>query len=143
MFRAAKTQLRNVLINLKIQYLRFRGAKIHATARLSLKSNIDLTNPKGIEIREGAYVALNAIVLSHDFVRSLHTTTIIGKNCFVGAGSIILPGVVMGDNSISAAGSVVTKPVPPNSIVAGNPARVIRTGISTGLYGQLHDNSDT
>lgn len=46
--------------------------------------------------------------------------------CWLGAGSIILPGVTVGKNSVVAAGSVVTKDVPPFSVVAGVPARVIR-----------------
>jgi len=47
-------------------------------------------------------------------------------NCFIGFGAIILPGVTVGEGCIVGAGSVVTCDVPPRSIVAGNPARVIR-----------------
>ena len=54
----------------------------------------------------------------------------IGNNCFIGAGSIIMPGVTIGDNCIVGAGSIVTKSVAPNTIVAGNPARPI-TDINT------------
>ena len=50
----------------------------------------------------------------------------IGRNVWLGAGAIILPGVTIGDNSIVGAGSVVTKDVPANVIVVGNPARVLR-----------------
>ena len=46
-------------------------------------------------------------------------------NVFIGLGAIIMPGVRIGSNSIVAAGSVVTKDVPPNSVVGGNPAKVI------------------
>lgn len=49
---------------------------------------------------------------------------IIGDNCWIGANSIILPGVTIGDCSVVAAGSVVTKDVPPGVLVAGNPAVV-------------------
>lgn len=51
---------------------------------------------------------------------------IIEKDSWIGAGSIILSGVTIGHGSVVGAGSVVTKSVPPFSIVAGNPARVIR-----------------
>lgn len=51
----------------------------------------------------------------------------IGDNVWIGGNSVILPGVTIGDNSVIAAGSVVTKDVPAWSVVAGNPARVIRT----------------
>lgn len=49
----------------------------------------------------------------------------IGNNVFIGMDAIILPGVSIGDNSIVAAGSIVTKSFPPNSIVGGNPAKLI------------------
>ena len=50
---------------------------------------------------------------------------VIKDNCFIGLGSIILPGVTIGPNSIVAAGSVVTKDVEPDSVVAGNPAKKV------------------
>lgn len=52
---------------------------------------------------------------------------VIGKNVFLGARSIVLKGVTIGDGAVVGAGSVVTKDVPANTIVAGNPARVIKT----------------
>lgn len=51
---------------------------------------------------------------------------IIEKNAVVGAGAVILPGIVIGENSLVGAGSIVTKNVPPDRLVAGNPARVIK-----------------
>ena len=53
--------------------------------------------------------------------------TVIGNDCWLGGGISILAGVTIGDGCIIAAGSVVTKSVPPNSIVAGVPAKVIKT----------------
>lgn len=50
----------------------------------------------------------------------------IGKNCWIGAGAIILPGVMIGDNSVIGAGSIVTKDIPENVLAFGNPCRVIR-----------------
>ena len=50
----------------------------------------------------------------------------IGRNVWLGAGAIILPGVTVGDNSIVGAGSVVTRDVEENTIVVGNPAHVLR-----------------
>jgi maltose O-acetyltransferase len=51
----------------------------------------------------------------------------IGDNVWIGRSAIILPGVTIGDNAVVAAGAVVTKDVPDATLVAGNPARVVRT----------------
>ena len=50
----------------------------------------------------------------------------IGKNCWLGAGVIVLPGVRIGDNTVIGAGSVVTKDIPANVVAVGNPCRVLR-----------------
>ena len=50
----------------------------------------------------------------------------IGKNCWLGAGVIVLPGVTIGDNTVIGAGSVVTKDIPANVVAVGNPCRVLR-----------------
>lgn len=50
----------------------------------------------------------------------------IGKNCWIGAGAIILPGITIGDNVVIGAGSVVTKDIPSNVVAVGNPCRVLR-----------------
>lgn len=50
----------------------------------------------------------------------------IGKNCWIGAGAIIVPGVTIGDNTVIGAGSVITKDMPANVVAAGNPCKVIR-----------------
>ena len=50
----------------------------------------------------------------------------IGKNCWIGAGVIIVPGITVGDNVVIGAGSVVTKDIPSNVLAVGNPCRVLR-----------------
>lgn len=50
----------------------------------------------------------------------------IGEDCWIGGGTVICPGVTIGSRSVVGAGSVVTKDVPPDTLVAGNPARIIR-----------------
>ena len=50
----------------------------------------------------------------------------IGRNCWLGAGVIVLPGVSIGDNSVIGAGSVVTKDIPANVVAYGNPCKVVR-----------------
>ena len=54
---------------------------------------------------------------------TVHAPITIGKNAWLGAGVVVLPGVTIGDNSVIAANSVVTQDVPPNALYAGAPAR--------------------
>lgn len=82
------------------------------------------------------------MVLAHDYCRGENGTgkryeTYIGKNCVIGINSIILPGLTIGDHCVVAAGSVVTKSIPPHSMVAGNPAKVLRTGVVVSDKGQI------
>ena len=52
----------------------------------------------------------------------------IGKNCWLGAGVIVLPGITIGDNVVIGAGSIVTKDLPDNVVAVGNPCHVLRPG---------------
>ena len=101
----------------------------------------------GVFINNGVVVASKAVVARHAIVSTLagvghHSTVsdfafigpgsqilgncVIGKGSFIGAGSVILEGMKVGDNSIVGAGSVVTKDVPSNVVVYGNPAKFVR-----------------
>lgn len=62
---------------------------------------------------------------------------VIGARCFVGGNALIGPGVTIGDGVVIAAGAVVLRDLPDDCIAAGNPARVIRNGISAGPFGRL------
>lgn len=64
------------------------------------------------ELREKAY----------QFNQPVH----IGRNCWLGAGVVVLPGVTIGDNTVIGAGSIVTKDIPSNVVAVGNPCRVLR-----------------
>lgn len=50
----------------------------------------------------------------------------IGKNCWIGAGAVIVPGITIGDNVVIGAGSIVTKNIPDNVVAVGNPCKVLR-----------------
>lgn len=98
--------------------------------RISWKAHLDKSvNPKGIHIGDGTRVLNGAMILTHDACRGLKIDTYIGKNCVIGVRSIILPGIRIGDSAVVGAGSVVTKNVSPNTIVAGNPATLIFEGV--------------
>lgn len=130
--------LRGMVVALKrLYFVHLWGMHIHPTATFSLSARFDLTHPKGVHIGEHTYIAFDVAVLTHDMTRGLHVDTRIGRNCFIGARSIILPGIIIGDNCVIGAGSVVTRDVPPNCIAAGNPAQIIRQGIAVGPYGRF------
>ncbi len=61
----------------------------------------------------------------------------LGENCWIGFEACVLPGVSVGRGAIVGARAVVTEDVHPFSVVAGNPARVVRTGLSRGVQEQL------
>jgi len=124
--------VRMSMLALRRWYLtKFFGMDLHPTCFLSLKAVLDWTNPRGVHVGAYSYVAFDAVILAHDMARGLRTDTYIGERCFIGARALILPGVRVGDGSIVGAGSVVTRDVPPATIVAGNPAKVLRSGIRT------------
>lgn len=130
--------LRAAIVALKRLYLvHVWGMDIHPTATFSLSTRFDLTNPRGIHIGEHTYIAFDAAILTHDMPRGIHVDTRIGRNCFIGARSIILPGVSIGDGCVIGAGSVVTHDIPAGSIAAGNPARIIRNNVAAGPFGRL------
>jgi acetyltransferase-like isoleucine patch superfamily enzyme len=132
--------VREGLVALRLWFLRnIIKMDIHPTAKVSLRANLDLTNPSGVHIDEGTYLAFHAVVLTHDMSRLVMTDTYIGKNCFIGAYSIVMPGVRIGDQCVVGSGSVVTADVPSHSVVAGNPARIIRSGIRTRKWGIRED----
>lgn len=132
--------LRRVLVTLRRLWLtRVFGMQIHPTAELSLRAKLDKTFPRGVHIGKRSYVAFDVAVLTHDRTRGLYLDTVIGRDCFIGARSLILPGVRIGDGAIVGAGSVVTRDVPARAVVAGNPARIVRRDAETGPYGRFAD----
>lgn len=136
--------IRNLLVGAKRAFfVRVMGMDIHPTVQISLTAKPDQTFPKGVHVGEYSYLAFGSRILTHDRTRGLYLHTRIGKNCFIGGESLILPGITIGDNCVVGAGSVVTKDVPDRCIVAGNPAKIIRENIEVGRYGRFLDADDT
>ena len=104
---------------------------IGKNVQISWKAHLDKSiNPRGIHIGDESQVLNGAMILSHDACRRLKTDTYIGKNCVIGARSIILPGVTVGDSSIVAAGAVVSKNTPPKLCGCGESSKDSKTGRS-------------
>lgn len=126
-----RSKLWSVISDIYPQYLRkVYGVDLGKNVRISYKARLDRSvNPKGVHIGDNTWVLAFARVLAHDYCRSLVTDTYVGKNCVLGVNSFIMPGVKIGDEVVVGCNSVVTKDVPSNCIVAGNPARIIKTNI--------------
>lgn len=134
--------LRKLLMRLRhAYYTKAWGMDIHPTVQFSTSVRLDKTNPRGVHVGAQTYLAFECCILTHDMTRRMSVGTWIGERCFIGARSTILPGVRIGDECIVAAGAVVTRDVPPRSVVAGNPAVVIREGIEVGPYGVLKNRT--
>jgi putative colanic acid biosynthesis acetyltransferase WcaF len=116
---------------------------IHSKARIQIPWNLTIKHRAClgehanayslgiIDIQEGATIAQEAYLCTgtHDFndpsLQLITKTITVGKNAFIGARAMILPGVSIGNQAIVGAMSVVSKDVPDHQIVAGNPAKKI------------------
>lgn len=108
------------------------GIRVKLGRKVFINDNVHLISGGGIEIRDGALIAPRVCIatVNHDENNrhrffTYHKVTI-KKNAWICANATICPGVTIGENSIVAAGAVVTCDVPDNVIVGGNPAKVLR-----------------
>lgn len=113
-----------------------KNAKIGKRCKISSHSFIC----EGVTLEDNVFIGHGVIFINDSYPRAttaegaLQTEkdwrverTLIKKGASIGSGSTILANVVVGENAIVGAGSVVTRDVPPNTIVAGNPARLLRS----------------
>ena len=114
--------------------IRKAGIKLGNHAHIGANVTFDNWSANLYDIGEYCTITMNTILLTHGMVRqednSYRSTVgklIIGKHVFIGAGTIITRPVTIRDNVMIGAGSIVTKDIPSNCVVAGNPAKIIRS----------------
>lgn len=113
-----------------------RGAKIGKRVKVSSHSFIC----EGVTIEDGVFIGHGVMFLNDRFPRAVNedggvrtpgdwqvTPTLVRKGASIGSNATLLPGVTVGEGAMVGAGSVVTRDVPPYAVVAGNPAKVLRT----------------
>ncbi len=105
------------------------GKNVYANFNLTLVDDTD------IYVGDNTMLAPNVVLATagHPILPELREKAFqynfpvnIGKNCWIGAGVVVVPGVSIGDNTVIGAGSVVTKDIPANVVAVGNPCRVLR-----------------
>jgi acetyltransferase-like isoleucine patch superfamily enzyme len=122
-------------------FYRLRGTKIGKSVYIDKGVFIEGWRPYLVTIKDNVEIGPKAIIVAIDSsyntvsqrdIPILYGKVTIERNAYIGAGAIILPGVTIGEYSIVAAGAVVARDVPPRTVVAGVPAKVIKT-IEEGL----------
>ena len=131
LLRELLEKLRYYRYLVRIRDLVARGLVLGKNVTITDSAYIDSDYPYLIRIGDNCSLASDVRLLAHDATPFKFTGghTRLGKieikdNCFIGEKAIILPGVTIGPNALVAAGSVVNRDIPPNSCVAGVPARV-------------------
>src|SRR6202789_896145 len=111
------------------------GDEIRVGRNVFVNQNCTFYDLGGLDIADDVMIGpnVNIITAGHPLEPSQRRSATIGtpimieKNVWIAAGATIIGGVTVGENSVVAAGSIVTKDVPPNTLVGGNPAKVIRS----------------
>lgn len=111
------------------------GRHVHFGRNIYANFNLTLVDDTHIYVGDNTMFGPNVVVATagHPLLPELreqgfqyNAPVHIGRNCWIGAGAILLPGVTVGDNAVIGAGSIVTKDVPANVLAVGNPCRVLR-----------------
>src|SRR2546430_8250885 len=106
----------------RVRLHRWRGVKIGRGVWIGYDTVIETSSPHLVTIRDRAAIGIRVTIIAHN--RELRGV-VIEEDASVGTGAIILPNVTIGRGAIVTAGSVVTKSVPPKTMVQGNPAQPI------------------
>ncbi len=111
------------------------GKNVHFGKGVYANFNLTLVDDTHIYVGDYTMFAPNVVVTTaghpinpalRERVYQFNLPVHIGRNVWIGAGAVILPGITIGDNSVIGAGSIVTKDIPANSVAYGNPCRVVR-----------------
>ena len=111
------------------------GKNVHLGKNVYFNFNATMVDDTHIYIGDCTMLGPNVVIATagHPILPELREKALqfnmpvhIGRNCWLGAGVIVLPGVTIGDNTVIGAGSVVTKDIPANVIAVGNPCKVLR-----------------
>ena len=111
------------------------GRFVHFGSFIYANFNLTLVDDTHIYVGDHTMIGPNVVIATggHPLLPALRERGMqynmpvrIGRNCWLGAGVIVLPGVSIGDNTVIGAGSVVTRDMPANVLAVGNPCRVLR-----------------
>lgn len=111
------------------------GKNVHLGKNVYFNFNATMVDDTHIYIGDYTMLGPNVVIATagHPILPELREKALqfnmpvhIGRNCWLGAGVIVLPGVTIGDNTVIGAGSVVTKDIPANVVAVGNPCKVLR-----------------
>jgi acetyltransferase-like isoleucine patch superfamily enzyme len=108
----------------RVKLHRWRGVKIGRGVWIGYDAIIETSSPHLVTIRDRSAIGIRATIVAHNREQQ---GVVIEEDVSIGAGAIILPNVTIGRGAIVTAGSVVTKSVPPKTMVQGNPAQPIAT----------------
>jgi maltose O-acetyltransferase len=122
---------------LRLWLYRRMGITVGRGVFIGLDTYLDCQFPELIEIEDDVTISFRVTVVVHDDARRTDgiragqgdgtvAPVRLKRNCYLGAGCLVLPGVTVGERAVVAAGAVVTRDVAPGTIVAGVPARLIR-----------------
>lgn len=139
-YRLSKLKFKHLGNNVRI----LRGFRLGHTYNLTINDNVMIGENAfinahgGVDIGSKTVTGPDLMIFSVNHIFNSSETlpydnklefkkVIIGENCWIGGRVFICPGVELGEGCVVAAGSVVTKKFPPLSVIAGNPARIIKT----------------
>jgi len=94
--------------------------------RVEIGSFTIIDAKEGVTIENNVKIGWSCSILSNSTIDNKKGKIILKKNCKIGANSVILPGIIIGENATVGANSLVNKNIPPNEIWAGTPARKIK-----------------